>query len=277
MTSKPDIHETLASRQLTHGSYLDNATITWAVMDSLSTGAHWDQLHPAMKESLHMIAHKMHRIVNGDPFFLDHWHDLEGYAALIPKNWDELLAWRAAQGGAAPVLETLPEPVGASPEPAADPADTTSAAPRATAGDSSQRFAINDRVYVTGWVGVREIVQHRGHGWWRVAEPGSRSFMDAHEDDLVLAREARIADAGGPIVLSHDIVEENGPELVVPMPSEVRREPICATAKEHELMGKDVVEHGSLRGVTWQSLYHQVPNADGRFDMLKENQDEYGR
>ena len=35
------------------------------------------------KESLHMITHKVGRILNGDPNFIDSWRDLAGYATLI--------------------------------------------------------------------------------------------------------------------------------------------------------------------------------------------------
>lgn len=39
-------------------------------------------LSDAHKEALDMIAHKIARIVNGDPNYKDNWHDIAGYATL---------------------------------------------------------------------------------------------------------------------------------------------------------------------------------------------------
>jgi len=35
------------------------------------------------REALEMIAHKLARIVNGDPNCVDSWHDIAGYAELV--------------------------------------------------------------------------------------------------------------------------------------------------------------------------------------------------
>ena len=98
-------------------------------------------------------------------------------------------------------------------------------------------------------------------------------------------RSQRVADGGGPVVTLGEI-----PDLhleiasAVPvvfdepqLPSTVRREPICATNFEFQEIRGQSIEHGSLQGKTWGSLYHAVQNADGRWDMIKENQDEYGK
>lgn len=34
-------------------------------------------------EALHMIAHKIARILNGDPNYIDSWDDIAGYATLV--------------------------------------------------------------------------------------------------------------------------------------------------------------------------------------------------
>jgi hypothetical protein len=36
-----------------------------------------------MKQALSVIADKIARILNGDPYYLDNWHDIQGYAQLI--------------------------------------------------------------------------------------------------------------------------------------------------------------------------------------------------
>ena len=39
-----------------------------------------------MKEALEMLAHKTGRILNGDPYFHDSWHDIIGYTRLVEKR-----------------------------------------------------------------------------------------------------------------------------------------------------------------------------------------------
>lgn len=43
----------------------------------------WNDLDPDMKQALTVIADKIARILNGDPFYVDNWHDIQGYAKLI--------------------------------------------------------------------------------------------------------------------------------------------------------------------------------------------------
>jgi hypothetical protein len=38
------------------------------------------------RESLDMIAHKIARILNGNPNVHDHWHDIAGYATLVAND-----------------------------------------------------------------------------------------------------------------------------------------------------------------------------------------------
>lgn len=39
----------------------------------------------AMLEALDMVCHKIGRIANGDPLYLDSWHDIVGYVTLVEK------------------------------------------------------------------------------------------------------------------------------------------------------------------------------------------------
>jgi sulfur carrier protein ThiS len=43
-----------------------------------------------MLESLDMIANKIARIVNGDPYYKDSWQDIAGYAQLIVNKLDKM-------------------------------------------------------------------------------------------------------------------------------------------------------------------------------------------
>ena len=78
------IDATLTERQSQYGCYEDVAHVTQQILSALRVG-NYDELPAPMKESLHMIASKMARIVNGDPEYLDNWHDIGGYAKLIEK------------------------------------------------------------------------------------------------------------------------------------------------------------------------------------------------
>lgn len=82
--SKGGVDATLAERQTQYGCYEDVAQVTQQILSALRIG-NYDKLPAPMKESLHMIASKMARIVNGDPKYLDNWHDIGGYAKLIEK------------------------------------------------------------------------------------------------------------------------------------------------------------------------------------------------
>ena len=78
------IESTLSQRQTQYGCYEDVAQVTQQILSALRIG-NYDKLPAPMKESLHMIASKMARIVNGDPEYFDNWHDIGGYAKLIEK------------------------------------------------------------------------------------------------------------------------------------------------------------------------------------------------
>lgn len=41
------------------------------------------KLQPDQIEALEMICHKMARIINGDPDYIDSWDDIAGYAKLV--------------------------------------------------------------------------------------------------------------------------------------------------------------------------------------------------
>ncbi len=43
----------------------------------------WDLLEFDQREALEMIAHKIGRILNGDPNYEDSWRDIAGYAQLV--------------------------------------------------------------------------------------------------------------------------------------------------------------------------------------------------
>lgn len=79
----PSVDNTLQARGSIYGDYSNNARVTQGIMKLLMTGENAKALDANHLEGLHMIAHKMSRIVNGDPDYKDSWHDIQGYAKLV--------------------------------------------------------------------------------------------------------------------------------------------------------------------------------------------------
>jgi hypothetical protein len=79
------IQEVLTERGNNYGSFDSHAAITQGLKDVMRSCTKWQNLSDAQKESLEMIAHKIGRILNGDPNYLDSWVDIEGYTHLVVK------------------------------------------------------------------------------------------------------------------------------------------------------------------------------------------------
>lgn len=76
----------LKIKATTHGEYTEHARCTQRIMRALMAERNWDKLTNIQLESLHMFAHKMGRIVTGDPNVHDHWADIAGYARLVEQR-----------------------------------------------------------------------------------------------------------------------------------------------------------------------------------------------
>lgn len=78
----PSIVDTITQRHLTHGDFSEVAIVAQGIKHYLRQGPNWGKMHAKNQESLDAIATKMARIVCGDEFEPDHWHDIQGYANL---------------------------------------------------------------------------------------------------------------------------------------------------------------------------------------------------
>jgi len=83
------IEDTLKARAVTHGSFRQHAAIAQGLKEEMVQTSGWTKLTLVQKESLEMIAHKIARILNGSPDHEDHWHDIQGYAALVEQALQE--------------------------------------------------------------------------------------------------------------------------------------------------------------------------------------------
>ena len=75
----------LAERHATHGDYVEHAQITQDLKVIITSAPGYARLNPAQRETLDMTAHKIGRILAGDPNFKDHWDDIAGYNVLVAR------------------------------------------------------------------------------------------------------------------------------------------------------------------------------------------------
>lgn len=80
-----DIDATLAERGSRYGNFSTHARVTQKIKVAMadSPNALNELLAPDQYEALEMIAHKIGRILCGDPNYHDSWHDIVGYAKLV--------------------------------------------------------------------------------------------------------------------------------------------------------------------------------------------------
>lgn len=77
------IEQTLAEREDRYGSFINHARLSQNLQDVMHAAATWEDLRAIHREALEMIQHKIARILNGDPDYIDNWHDIAGYATLV--------------------------------------------------------------------------------------------------------------------------------------------------------------------------------------------------
>lgn len=94
MADANPIDATLAERGTRYGDFAEHARITQSIKDAMIYSPRWASLAPYQREALEMVAHKIGRILNGDPNYHDSWHDIVGYAKLAA---DEVARVNAAQ------------------------------------------------------------------------------------------------------------------------------------------------------------------------------------
>lgn len=83
------IQEILKEREKTHGDFFEHATITQAIKSCYKITDSYDSLNSPQRESLDMIAHKIGRILAGNPNIKDHWDDIAGYATLVSERIED--------------------------------------------------------------------------------------------------------------------------------------------------------------------------------------------
>ncbi len=85
-----NIDATLTERGKRYGTFTGHAKITQDLKSLMHTHRGWVGLVDDQKEALEMVAHKIGRILNGDPNYADSWVDIAGYTKLVADRLDGL-------------------------------------------------------------------------------------------------------------------------------------------------------------------------------------------
>lgn len=79
------LEKTLNERGRNYGDFTTQAQLAQSLKQVMvAHGMH--QLKPFQRESLEMIQHKISRILNGDPNYVDSWDDIAGYALIVAER-----------------------------------------------------------------------------------------------------------------------------------------------------------------------------------------------
>ena len=78
-----DVDVILAERGNRYGTFENHARISQALKRAMHDSPNWSKLTDVQKEGLEMIQHKVARMLNGDPSYLDNIIDVVGYATLV--------------------------------------------------------------------------------------------------------------------------------------------------------------------------------------------------
>lgn len=79
------INETLEQRGERYGEFREVAETTYQLQEALKR-SQASVMTSSQIIALDMICNKMARIVNGDPNYIDNWHDIAGYATLVEQE-----------------------------------------------------------------------------------------------------------------------------------------------------------------------------------------------
>ena len=78
-----EVDAILDERGTRYGKFKDHAGISQQLKDVMRNKEGWMRLDADQRESLEMVVHKIARILNGDPDYIDSWIDIAGYTKLV--------------------------------------------------------------------------------------------------------------------------------------------------------------------------------------------------
>lgn len=84
-----NVDATLNERGQRYGEFAGHAGVTQTLKRAMGQHPGWRKLADDQKEALEMTAHKIGRILNGDPNYIDSWHDIGGYVRLVEQRLEK--------------------------------------------------------------------------------------------------------------------------------------------------------------------------------------------
>ena len=90
MENNMEIKDTLSTREGQYGKYEIVSQISQDIKKTMRQSPNYYIMPNYARESLDMIANKMARLLNGDYYLNDTWHDIAGYAALVVMTNEDL-------------------------------------------------------------------------------------------------------------------------------------------------------------------------------------------
>lgn len=76
----------LQERGSRYGEFINNANVSQDLKCIMEQSTNWNNMDNDMREALHMIAHKISRILEGDYTYDDSWVDIAGYSTLVAER-----------------------------------------------------------------------------------------------------------------------------------------------------------------------------------------------
>ena len=94
--SEISIDKTIEDRGKRYGDWKNHAQISQDIQNAIikgwfqrGDGKDFSELPAYITEAITMIANKLGRIINGDPYYDDSWRDIAGYATLVVKELEK--------------------------------------------------------------------------------------------------------------------------------------------------------------------------------------------
>ena len=78
-----NLNEILKQRGSVYGKFINHAELSQYLKSCICSQDRLVPLSPIHSEALEMIFHKIARIVNGNPNYIDSWRDIAGYAQAV--------------------------------------------------------------------------------------------------------------------------------------------------------------------------------------------------
>jgi hypothetical protein len=103
----PKIEDTLAQRGSAYGDWREQGRVAQNLKRAMHDSPNWLKIPSYMREGLDMVQHKISRVLNGNPFYDDNFHDMIGYTKLMQdRSKQDVDSGVSFKGGGDPMYPT---------------------------------------------------------------------------------------------------------------------------------------------------------------------------